>query len=89
MLSELDARLEEDRLKTRSFVLDLDVQPTISNLNWDVRCESVWSEAVRSEVVWSVGVCLGNNLAWIGMSSLNLDVWAGAVAHQSDLRCPL
>ena len=82
-------------VRGRTFALDFHVQPDyqvgagMSGVKPSGLSLDIWSEAVRSEVVWSVGVCLGNNLAWIGMSSLNLDVWAGSVAHQSDLRCPL
>ena len=39
----------------------------------------IWSEAVRSEVVWSAGACLGTSLARIETSSLNLEVWSGGV----------
>ena len=49
----------------------------------------IWSEVVWSEVVCSVAARLENHLAWTAMSSLNLDVGAGALARQSDLRCPV
>ena len=39
----------------------------------------IWSEAVRSEVVWSAAAFLGNSSARIETSSLNLEVWSGGV----------
>ena len=42
-------------------------------------CVDIWSEAVRSEVVWSAAAFLGNSSARIETSSLNLEVWSGGV----------
>ena len=60
----------------------------------------IWSEAVRSEVVWSAAAFLGNSSARIETSSLNLEVWSGGVPSslrgsvlfeiiQSGMTCPV
>ena len=82
-LSELECFV-----RGRAFALDFHVQPDyqvgagMSGVKPSGLSLDIWSEAVRSEVVWSAAACLSARPE-TEMSSLNLEVWSGAVPVQS------
>ena len=82
-------------VRGRAFALDFHVQPDyqvgaeMSGVKPSGLSLDIWSDAVRSEVDWSVAACLENCLAQIEMSNLNLEVWSGAVPLQSEVRPPV